>query len=278
MKLTPIALVTLLICLIPVSAIDAREPSADLRMSPSQLRELKDFAYAGSADAQLLLAVLYLDGKVVERNESVAKKFLFEASRGGHPVAQYQLAHFFETGRLVGQDPEDALYWYRKSAEQDYRPAMKRLAALQGIAWEEPEEVASDSAARRTVATRTYALPGDGQHPARSGPEDGADNRPSPEVDEDTYVMEVRGGPVTMETLLGTMGEAYAQRWQMEMCDSAGDCDINECFTDTGASTGRCDQMFQDILDNRYNAKDIDTTIRERKARVQAQRAGGGGN
>ncbi len=284
MKTFSLAVATLLMSLLAVSVAGAREPSADLRMSPSQLRELKDFAYAGSPDAQLLLAVIYLEGKVVDRNESVAKKFLFEASRGGHPVAQYQLGHFFETGRVVGQDDDDALYWYKKSAEQNYRPAAKRLADLQGIAWVEPDTQA-DSDAEPTVATQASIKPEaellvtDSEPLAPDSEGKVADDaRPSPEVDDDTYVMEVRGGPVTMETILGTMGEAYAERWQLEMCQSAGDCDINECFTDTGASTGRCDQMFQDILDNRYNTKDFGATLRDRQARVQAQRGGGGDN
>ena len=46
----------------------------------------------------------------------------------GDREAQFQLAECYRTGKELEQDWELAYQWYKKSAEQDYTPAMHALS------------------------------------------------------------------------------------------------------------------------------------------------------
>jgi len=48
----------------------------------------------------------------------------------GHPVAQYNLAMMYANGEFVNVDYQQAVYWFRKSAQQDFSPAQYRLGEL----------------------------------------------------------------------------------------------------------------------------------------------------
>lgn len=48
----------------------------------------------------------------------------------GHPIAQYNLAMMYSNGESVYVDYQQAVYWFRKSAEQSFAPAQYRLGEL----------------------------------------------------------------------------------------------------------------------------------------------------
>jgi TPR repeat protein len=52
------------------------------------------------------------------------------AAEAGHPVAQYNVAMMYANGEAVNVDYQQSVYWFRKSADQRFAPAMHRLGEL----------------------------------------------------------------------------------------------------------------------------------------------------
>lgn len=52
------------------------------------------------------------------------------AAEAGHAVAQYNVAMMYANGEAVNVDYQQAVYWFRKSADQKFAPAMHRLGEL----------------------------------------------------------------------------------------------------------------------------------------------------
>ena len=48
----------------------------------------------------------------------------------GHAIAQYNLAMMYSNGESVYVDYQQAVYWFRKSAKQEFAPAQYRLGEL----------------------------------------------------------------------------------------------------------------------------------------------------
>jgi TPR repeat protein len=48
----------------------------------------------------------------------------------GHPIAQYNLAMMYSNGESVYVDYQQAVYWFRKSAQQEFAPAQYRLGEM----------------------------------------------------------------------------------------------------------------------------------------------------
>lgn len=57
-------------------------------------------------------------------------EFTNSAVQENNPVAQYYLGEIYEGGIAVDQDYGKAIYWYTKSAHQDYGKAQARLASM----------------------------------------------------------------------------------------------------------------------------------------------------
>jgi len=52
------------------------------------------------------------------------------AAEEGHAVAQYNVAMMYANGEAVNVDYQQAVYWFRKSADQRFAPAQLRLGEL----------------------------------------------------------------------------------------------------------------------------------------------------
>jgi TPR repeat protein len=52
------------------------------------------------------------------------------AAELGHPIAQYNLAMMYSNGESVYVDYQQAVYWFRKSAQQKFAPAQYRLGEM----------------------------------------------------------------------------------------------------------------------------------------------------
>lgn len=61
--------------------------------------------------------------------EDIAEKIRInrKGAEEGHPVAQYNLGYFYETGNGVPKDLKEAIKWYRMAAEQKLAPAQNNL-------------------------------------------------------------------------------------------------------------------------------------------------------
>ena len=99
----------------------------------------------GFAEAELALSHWYLTGTpataledfehsedhiVIKPSEKDAFEWAKRASMQGLPKAEYTLGYYYEEGIGCEADLGAALLWYRKSAEQKYHRALKRLAEL----------------------------------------------------------------------------------------------------------------------------------------------------
>lgn len=91
---------------------------------------IKWFAKAaskGSAEAATELGIMYYYGDGVELDPNSALKLFKAAADLEYPEAQFYLAIYFEKQ----SDMERAIYWYKKSADNGYEAAKKKLTEIQ---------------------------------------------------------------------------------------------------------------------------------------------------
>ena len=58
-----------------------------------------------------------------------------KAAELGNAYAQFNLAELYRTGRVTSKNPDKALYWYRRSADQGTVKAMRKLATIHDKGW-----------------------------------------------------------------------------------------------------------------------------------------------
>ena len=87
-------------------------------------------AKAGDPNAQLALGVIYENGKGVKQNYAEAVYWYRKSAEQGNIIAQDNLGVMYENGRGVGQDYVEALKWYRKAAEQGRANAQCNLGLM----------------------------------------------------------------------------------------------------------------------------------------------------
>ncbi|WP_299195420.1 tetratricopeptide repeat protein [uncultured Amphritea sp.] len=74
------------------------------------------------------LAWLYESGLAVERDINRAAELFLQAAEAGNAEAQYALSVMYQTGVGQGQDSALADLWLQRSAVQNYKPALDKLA------------------------------------------------------------------------------------------------------------------------------------------------------
>ena len=74
-----------------------------------------------------MLGYCYSEGVGTDVNKEKAFELYQKAANLGNDVAQYNLALVYENGDGIVQDIDQAIYWYRKSAEQGYQSARNKL-------------------------------------------------------------------------------------------------------------------------------------------------------
>jgi TPR repeat protein len=106
----------------PSEAINIRQGLATLQDAANNKHFVK---------AARILGELYRDGNFVPRDPAQAFKYFQAASGfGGGPLTYYDLALSYELGQGTAPDPTQAKYWYSRSANLKYQPAITKLAAL----------------------------------------------------------------------------------------------------------------------------------------------------
>jgi TPR repeat protein len=81
-------------------------------------------------DAQYCLAIMYHDGRYVDRDESTAVKWYTEAAQRGHLESQYWLCLMYSDGLGVPQNALEAIYWCKRAAKKDHPGALYALGNL----------------------------------------------------------------------------------------------------------------------------------------------------
>jgi TPR repeat protein len=111
-------------------------------------------ARKGDKTAQYRLAMLYREGKGMDRDDAQAVRWMKLAARQGHLKAQYQLGRLLETGRgLDHADPAKAVTWYLRAAEHGHAAAQLRMAVM----YAEGTGVANDDAMALRWALKAVA-------------------------------------------------------------------------------------------------------------------------
>jgi len=92
----------------------------------------KMFALAeqGVPEAQGALAVMYLNGEGVQRNDAEAIKWLTKAADQGVAEAQFLLGYMYDEGKGVIENDAEAMKWLRKAADQGVAEAYNSIGAL----------------------------------------------------------------------------------------------------------------------------------------------------
>ncbi len=91
------------------------------------IRQLKVLAAKGNTDAQVLLGDLYLTGKGVFKNGSLAGTWYQRAAEKGNALGQYKIAIIYLNGVHLPLDPKEAGKWLKKAAQQGHADARETL-------------------------------------------------------------------------------------------------------------------------------------------------------
>lgn len=107
--------------------------------SQQQIKSLKEKAIENlqkatsmkSAEAYFILAMLYEDGYgSLKRDYKKMVESIQKSAQMGYAHAQFLLADMYEDGDEVVKDKTQAIYWYKKAAEQGNKEAQKVLEKL----------------------------------------------------------------------------------------------------------------------------------------------------
>lgn len=122
-------------------------------------------ARMGYDSAQYIAADMYNRGKGIEKNDTEAMKWLREAAKQGHGIAQYELAEDMLNDAFYGGEGslEEAVGLYQASAAQGTADAQNKLSALytQGFGVEKNDTIAFNlrkQAAMQGHPVAQYAL------------------------------------------------------------------------------------------------------------------------
>jgi TPR repeat protein len=105
-----------------------------------RVASLETEATSGKADAQTTLAAMYANGDGVAADPDKAVEWYRRAADQGDATAQNNLALFYEAGESVPRDMAEAARWYRKAAEQGAAIAQYNLAVLYRIGLGVPKD------------------------------------------------------------------------------------------------------------------------------------------
>ena len=117
--------VILIIGLVTSFSVVASISSNKHEQEKSKLAEIEAVARAGNIDAQLFLAHAYLEGyEGISKNIPVGLDWLKMAAVDSKPEIQEYLGEIFHYGHYGDKDFEKAIFWYKKSAANNYASAM----------------------------------------------------------------------------------------------------------------------------------------------------------
>lgn len=89
-------------------------------------------AQAGDPKAQVILGLLFADGKGVDADAATAVAWFRRAAEQGYASGQYDMGMMTEAGEGVAEDPVEAYKWYALAAAQGDSPAAEKVKELEG--------------------------------------------------------------------------------------------------------------------------------------------------
>jgi uncharacterized protein len=103
-------------------------------------KEFKALAEHGNVEAQLKVALMYEDGRGVQKNTPEAVKWFRRGAEQGSVEAQLKLGLMYDEGKGVPKNYAEAAKWFRKAAEQGMAEAQYNL----GVMYHEGQGVTKD--------------------------------------------------------------------------------------------------------------------------------------
>lgn len=126
----------------------------DVKAAEEKFKALMADAKAGDPAAQNSLGVMYytgeavsknLSGKVLDTDPELAVGWFFRAAEQGYADAQFNLGLMYANGEGVPQDMEQAVELFKKAAEQGHVDAQNNLGAMyftgEGVARDEKKAI-----------------------------------------------------------------------------------------------------------------------------------------
>ncbi len=113
-----------------------QRPQRNIRIPAAASRK---FFYAqraaknGIAKAQFDLAIMYANGRGVQKSEKKAFNWFHKAAKNNHAVAKYYMGISFLQGRGVKKQFHLAKYWFKLAKKQGYKPSINYLNKLKNI-------------------------------------------------------------------------------------------------------------------------------------------------
>jgi cell division septation protein DedD len=109
------------------------------------LREFVDLAEQGDPRAQYNLAVMYQNGRGVEKNPARALELQRKAANSGLAAAQHGLAVMYYRGEIIERDYAAAAKWFRRAADRGFATSQLNLGVMyfssQGVERDDAEVV-----------------------------------------------------------------------------------------------------------------------------------------
>jgi len=91
---------------------------------------IMSFAKKGNANAQFDLALLYLNGKGIQKDARRAFKWFHKAARKNHTEAKFQMGLNFLRARGVKRNTYLAAYWFKLASKSGHKIARSYLANI----------------------------------------------------------------------------------------------------------------------------------------------------
>jgi len=88
------------------------------------------FANKGNSNAQFDLALMYLSGEGVKKDEKMAFKWIHKSARNNHLEAKFNMGLNFLYGRGVLKRKSLASYWFKLASKGGHLKARKFLAKM----------------------------------------------------------------------------------------------------------------------------------------------------
>ena len=104
---------------------------AAIATTPQEASMIANEAERGSAGAQVLLAVIYMDGSAgYQKNDKLAAYWFEQAAEQGNAYAQQAIGDFYAQGRGVQKNLQVAADWLEKAANRGNVHAQTSLGKM----------------------------------------------------------------------------------------------------------------------------------------------------
>jgi hypothetical protein len=100
---------------------------------PEAFRELLPLAEQGVPLAQMIVAVMYSDGRGVAKDPAVGMKWYLKAAEQGLAHAQLSVGDAYFLGMGAKEDHAQAIKWYSRAAAQGWTQALFDLASMYSV-------------------------------------------------------------------------------------------------------------------------------------------------